>query len=61
MTSGPSSLLSLFTVEHLLAQGANINFIPEYSGESALQAVAGTDTQRQILVDRLKERGAAGG
>ena len=47
--------------EYLLAQGANINFIPEYSEQSALQAAAGTDTQRQILADWLKERGAAEG
>ena len=47
--------------EYLLAHGANINFIPEYSEQSALQAAAGTDTQRQILADWLKERGAAEG
>jgi uncharacterized protein len=47
--------------EYLLAQGANINFIPEYSEQSALQAAGGTGTQRQILVDWLKERGTAEG
>ena len=47
--------------EYLLAQGANINFIPEYSEQTALQAASGTDTQRQILADWLKERGAAEG
>ena len=47
--------------EHLLAQGANINFIPEYSEQTALQAAGGTDTQRQTLVDWLRECGAAGG
>jgi hypothetical protein len=45
--------------EYLLAQGANINTIPEYSNETPLQAAGGTDTRRQILVDWLKERGAA--
>jgi uncharacterized protein len=44
--------------EYLLAQEANINFIPEYSQQSAFQAAGGTDTQRQILADWLKERGA---
>jgi uncharacterized protein len=47
--------------EHLLAQGANINFIPEYSEQTALQAAGGTGAQRQILVDWLRERGAAEG
>ena len=47
--------------EYLLARGANINFIPEYSEQSAFQAAGGTDTQRQILADWLKERGAAEG
>jgi len=45
--------------EYLLAHGANISFIPEYSEQSALQAASGTDTQRQILADWLKQRGAA--
>jgi len=47
--------------EYLLAQGASIDFIPEYSEQSALQAAGGTDTQRQVLVDWLKERGTAEG
>ena len=45
--------------EHLLAQGANINAIPEYSHQTALQVAGAADTRRQILVDWLKERGAA--
>ena len=45
--------------EYLLAQGASINTIPEYSNETPLQAAGETDTRRQILVDWLKERGAA--
>jgi ankyrin repeat protein len=47
--------------EHLLAQGANISFIPEYAEQTALQAAGGTGTQRQILADWLKKRGAAEG
>jgi hypothetical protein len=45
--------------EYLLAHGANINVIPEYSKQTALQAAGAADTRRQILVDWLKERGAA--
>ena len=45
--------------EYLLAQGANINFIPEYTEQTALQAAGGTETQRQILADWLMERGTA--
>jgi hypothetical protein len=45
--------------EYLLAQGANINTIPEYSNETPLHAAGGSDTRRQILVDWLKGRGAA--
>ena len=47
--------------EYLLAQGANINAIPGYSEQTPLQAAAAVDTMRQILVDWLKERGAAEG
>ena len=46
---------------YLLAQGANINAIPGYSEQTALQAAGALDTMRQILVDWLKERGAAEG
>jgi uncharacterized protein len=46
--------------EYLLALGASINVIPEYSKQTALQAAGTADTRRQILVDWLKERGAAG-
>jgi ankyrin repeat protein len=45
--------------EYLLGQGASINVIPDYSGQTALQAAGATDTRRQILVDWLKEHGAA--
>jgi len=46
--------------EYLLAHGASINVIPEYSEQTALQAAGAADTRRQILVDWLRERGAAG-
>jgi len=45
--------------EHLLAQGADINAIPDYSQQTALRIAGAPDTQRQILTDWLKERGAA--
>jgi ankyrin repeat protein len=47
--------------EYLLAHGANVNAIPQYSEQTALQAAGAADTRRQILADWLKERGAAGG
>jgi ankyrin repeat protein len=47
--------------EYLLAHGASVNAIPEYSKQTPLQAAGAADTRRQILVDWLKERGAAGG
>jgi ankyrin repeat protein len=45
--------------EYLLAQGATITIIPGYSEQTALQAAAGAGTRRQILVDWLKQHGAA--
>jgi uncharacterized protein len=48
--------------EYLLARGADINAIPDYAGQqTALEAAGSADTQRQALVDWLKERGAAEG
>jgi ankyrin repeat protein len=47
--------------EYLLAQGATITIIPGYSEQTALQAAAGAGTRRQILVDWLKQHGAAEG
>ena len=47
--------------EYLLAQGADITVIPEYSEQTALQAAGAADTRRQLLVDWLTERGAAQG
>ena len=46
--------------EYLLAQGADFNAIPDYAHHQTAREVAGAaDTRRQILVDWLKERGAA--
>jgi hypothetical protein len=46
--------------EYLLARGANINASPGYAHhQTALQVAGATDTRRQILVDWLRERGAA--
>lgn len=48
--------------EYLLAQGADINASPGYAHhQTALQVAGAADTRRQILVDWLKERGAAEG
>jgi len=47
--------------EYLLDQGADINAIPGYAGQqTAAEAAGSVGTQRQALVDWLKERGAAG-
>jgi uncharacterized protein len=46
--------------EYLLARGADINASPDYAhDQTALEVAGDTDTRRQILVDWLKERGAA--
>ena len=47
--------------EYLLAQGADINVIPEYSEQTALQAAGAADTMRQSLVDWLTEHDGAQG
>jgi hypothetical protein len=47
--------------EYLLAHGASINVTPGYSKQTPLQVAGAADTRRQVLVDWLKERGAAGG
>jgi uncharacterized protein len=47
--------------EYLLANGADINAVPGYTEQTAIQAVGSVDTQRQTLVDWLEERGAAEG
>ena len=46
--------------EYLLAQGADINASPGYAhGQTALEVAGSADTRRGVLVDWLKERGAA--
>ena len=45
--------------EYLLAKGADINAVPGYTEQTAIQAAGSADTQRQALVDWLKTRGAA--
>ena len=44
---------------YLLALGADINVIPEYSRQTALQAAGAADTRRQLLQSWLQEHGAA--
>jgi ankyrin repeat protein len=42
--------------EYLLGKGANVNVVPPYSEQTALQAAAAADTRRQLLVDWLSGR-----
>ena len=44
--------------EYLLARGADINTVPGYSGQTAVEVAGAADTRRQILVDWLTERRA---
>jgi len=44
--------------EYLLAHGANINAVPGYSEQTAVQVAGAADTRRQILADWLNERSA---
>ena len=47
------------TAEYLLAKGADLNWIPDYATETALQvASSGTDTGREALVKWLRANGA---
>jgi ankyrin repeat protein len=46
------------TAEYLLAQGADINFVPDYSQHTPLQAVTALETRRDTLASWLRERGA---
>jgi ankyrin repeat protein len=45
----------------LLARGADINGRPGYAGKSAIEAAAGPDTCRDLLVGWLRDNGATGG
>lgn len=48
------------TVEWLLERGADLNWIPDYARETALQVASnGMDTGREALVNWLREKGAA--
>ena len=42
--------------EFLLERGADLNYRPEYSEQSALEAAGSSDTRRGVLVDWLRER-----
>jgi hypothetical protein len=44
--------------ELLLARGADINFSPDYTEQTPLEAAGGADTRRGVLVDWLREQGA---
>ena len=47
------------TAEYLLAKGADLNWIPEYARDTALQAAGnGMDTARESLVNWLRGKGA---
>ena len=47
------------TVEYLLARGADLNWIPDYARETALQVASnGMDTGRGALVNWLRGKGA---
>ena len=46
------------TAEHLLARGADLNRVPDFTDQSPLDAAGGLDTRRGTLVDWLRERGA---
>ena len=47
--------------ELLLARGADIDFVPDYTEQTPLEAAGGVDTRRGVLVDWLREQGATGG
>ena len=50
------------TAEYLFARGADLNWIPDYAKETALEITcsAGLDTGREALVNWLREKGARG-
>jgi hypothetical protein len=45
----------------LLARGADINGRPSYAAKSTIEAAAGPDTRRDLLVSWLRDNGATGG
>ena len=47
------------TAEYLLERGADLNWIPDYAKETALQVASdGMDTGREALVNWLRAKGA---
>jgi ankyrin repeat protein len=46
------------TADYLLSHGADINAIPSYTKQSALDIAAGPDTRRDLLATWLREQGA---
>jgi ankyrin repeat protein len=46
------------TAELLLARGADINFVPEYSRDTPLRAATAVETRRDTLATWLREQGA---
>lgn len=46
------------TAEHLLSLGADPNWIPEYARGTPLDAAGGLGTQRENLIDWLRQHGA---
>jgi ankyrin repeat protein len=50
------------TVEYLVARGADLNWIPDYAKETALEVASqgGQDTGREALVNWLRGKGARG-
>ena len=48
------------TAEYLFARGADLNWVPDYARETALEIAskAGMDTGREALVNWLRAKGA---
>ena len=49
------------TAEYLLAQGADVNWIPDYAKGTPLEIATSLDTGREALVRWLREKGARSG
>jgi uncharacterized protein len=46
------------TAEHLLARGADVNFVPDYAKTTPLAAATGLETRRETLATWLRDHGA---
>jgi ankyrin repeat protein len=46
------------TAEYLLSRGADLNFVPDYSRNTPLQAITALETRRDTCANWLRERGA---